>query len=104
MFLRSRAGHALSRGDELHHLLPSTASCVMKIYVDFQIVGLAYNPDTNKLISVGIDNKVRFSDPDGCQYSPDGVVGLESEPFSMSLTSDGNIVVACEKEASGKER
>lgn len=63
-----------------------------------KISGLVYDAASNQLISVGIDNKVRFTDADSCAYAADKIIPLDSEPFSMAFTADGNLIIACEKE------
>jgi len=59
---------------------------------------MVFNTTCNQLISVGIDNKVRFTDADSCEFASDKVVSLDSEPFSMAITSSGDLIIACEKE------
>lgn len=59
---------------------------------------MVYNACENQLVSIGSDNKVRFTDCDSCVYSPDAVISVDSEPASMAITADEFIVVACEKE------
>ncbi|CAK8688705.1 unnamed protein product [Clavelina lepadiformis] len=62
------------------------------------VKAMVYNACENQLVSIGSDNKVRFTDCDSCVYSPDAVISVDSEPASMAITADEFIVVACEKE------
>ena len=64
---------------------------------NLQVSAMVYNPAANQLVTAGLDNQVRFACADQGRYS-DQVVGVNSEPFSMVISADGYIVVACQQE------
>ncbi|XP_078484923.1 WD repeat-containing protein 1 [Ciona intestinalis] len=62
-----------------------------------KVVSMLYDADSNKLITVGLDNNVRFADCDTAEYNNDAIP-LESEPTAIRKTKDGKLVVSCQKE------
>nr|CAB3267681.1 actin-interacting protein 1 [Phallusia mammillata] len=63
-----------------------------------KVTAMLYVEDTNTIVSIGLDNAVRFTDADSCDFDAGKSVTLESQPTSIDLTNEGAIVVACEKE------
>uniref|UniRef100_H2Y5D5 Uncharacterized protein n=1 Tax=Ciona savignyi TaxID=51511 RepID=H2Y5D5_CIOSA len=57
-----------------------------------------YDANSNCLITAGLDDNVRFTDCDTCEYNNETAVPLESQPSAMAMASDGGIVVACQNE------
>jgi len=63
-----------------------------------KITGMIFNSSSGELITAGLDNTVRFTKVDTCDFSTSKSVPLDSEPASCAMSADGSVVVACEKE------
>ena len=62
-----------------------------------QVNLMAFDAANNKLITVGLDNHVRITDADSCDFSTSQSVALDNEAGSLAVTAEGYIVVGCDK-------
>jgi len=62
-----------------------------------KISAMAYDPATNQLITVGLDNNVMFTDCDSCDFATSTSIKLDTEPKTLAITAEGYILVGCDK-------